>query len=137
MPRREIKLDDPHDPQKIIEYIEAKARQAASKSISALLNDKSKPIALDPILRVREGGPSFEITRYAQKVASAAHLRGEVAQNPCNNCQQGRGPFVDCVRLSGYSDLTKSCCSNCQFDLNTSKRYSPNGLCDFAAGLYI
>jgi hypothetical protein len=51
MPRREIKLDDPHDPQKIIEYIEAKARQAASKSISALLNDKSKPIALDPILK--------------------------------------------------------------------------------------
>ena len=135
MPRREIKLDDPHDPQKVIKYIEAKARRAVSKRLTTLLNDTSKPIILNPILRVREGGSSFEITSFAQKVASAAHLRGEVALNPCNNCQQGRGPFVDCVELSGYSELTRSCCSNCQFDLNTNNNHSLNGLCDLAAGV--
>lgn len=135
MPRRKIKLDDPDDPQKTVEYIEAKARQAESKAISILLTDKSKPIVLEPMLRQRRAGSTFEITSYAQKVASASHLRGEVAQNPCNNCQQGRGPFLDCVQLSGYGHLTKSCCSNCQFDLNTSKHHSPNELCNFAAGL--
>jgi hypothetical protein len=95
-------------PQSTVKYIEAKAQQAQAKGISTLLNDKSQPIILDPILRQRAAGSTFEITTYAQKVASASHIRDEIAANQCNNCQQGRGPFVACVRLSGYDYLTKS-----------------------------
>jgi hypothetical protein len=40
------------------------------------------------------------------------HRTLEETPNQGNNCQQGRGPFVACVRLSGYDYLTKSCCSN-------------------------
>lgn len=135
MPRRKINLEDPDDAQSVVGYIEAKAQQSQSNGFSTLLNDESKPIILDPILRQCGAGSRFEITTYAQKVASACHIRGQVAQKQCNNCQQGRGPFVACVQLSGYEDLTKGCCSNCQFDVNTSKRHSPNGLCDFATSV--
>ena len=49
-------------PESIIKYIEAKAQQAQAKGISTPLNDKSKPIILDPILRQRAAGSTFKIT---------------------------------------------------------------------------
>ena len=43
-------------------------------------------------------------------------------------------PFEDCVILVGYDDLTKACCTNCQWMLFTTRERVKNKLCTYAIG---
>lgn len=129
MPRRKIELYDPTDAEQVKAYIEAKASQTDGERLQNLLKQLPKPIR-DANLRRGKDGYKFNITTLTQKVAAATHIRGQIAETPCSNCQEGCGPFADCVLLSGFDDLTKMCCSNCQWDLKTTSRSSR--ICDFA-----
>jgi len=119
MPLRKVKpIKNPDDFAEVQRYIEERARNGRHcdlRNILPLLNDKLKPIIQLPKLRSSQ----FEIVSYAQKVAAACQLRGKIAETECNNCQEGRGPFQQCIYLNGYDEVTKMCCANCQFDLNT------------------
>jgi len=117
MPQRKIKpIRNPDDFEEVQRYIEESACSGRHRNLLPLLNDKLKPIIQLPKLRSSQ----FEIVSYAQKVAAICQLRGEIADTECNNCQEGRGPFQQCIYLDGYDEATKMCCANCQFDLNTT-----------------
>ena len=117
MPQRKIKpIKNPDDFEEVQRYIEGSACRGRHRNLLPLLNDKLKPIIQLPKLRSSQ----FEIVSYAQKVAATCQLRGEIAERECNNCQEGRGPFQQCIYLNGYDEVTKMCCANCQFNLNTT-----------------
>lgn len=83
-------------------------------------------------VNLRPSERAFKIQNLTQRVAAAAHLRGQIADSPCNNCQTQAGPFKDCVILVGYDDLTKKCCTNCQWQLYTAKTRVKGRLCTHA-----
>ena len=128
MPRKKIKLDHPDDPERVEAYIEEKARRSESAALRKFLREIPKPTSL-PLLK------DFKLDGRTQIMAAAIHIRGEIAETPCNNCKTGSGPFLHCVYMTGYDDLTKLCCTNCQFNLCTEKGYSSKRavkLCSFA-----
>ena len=130
MPRKKIRLTDPSDAVGLVAYIEDHASRSSSKALLELVRQLPSTLRR-PNLRLESEVANFNITTHAQKVAGAIHLRGQIAGFPCNNCQNGNGPFEDCVVLQNYDTLTKMCCSNCQWTLRTTDR---NDGCDFARG---
>jgi Protein of unknown function (DUF3716) len=89
-----------------------------------------------PQLRGQGSDQIFDITTAAKTVAAAAHLRGETAGTPCQNCQAGIGPFQHCVTVPDFDGLTESSCTNCVWTLNTSPSWSQNSICSFAEGTF-
>lgn len=136
MPRKKIKLDHPDDPERVKVYIEEKARRSESTELRNFLKKIPNPTSL-PLLSQGNNQQGFRLDRHAQIVAAAIHIRGEIAETPCNNCKTGSGPFLHCVHLTGHDNLTKLCCTNCQFNLYTDKtsaRKRAVKLCSFAEG---
>jgi hypothetical protein len=130
MPRKKLRLNDPSNIDEVTTYIEEHACRSSSKELPQLVHQLPSPVR-GPRLRIEGGNISFNITNHAHKVAAAIHLRGKVAQSPCNSCHGGNGPFMDCIVLPGYDTLTKMCCSNCQWTLRTTHR---SNVCEFAEG---
>ena len=128
---RLVELKDPDDPIQVSKYINRKARQSTSKPLQRLLETIPTPVR---DARLRCNGATFAITNLTQNVAAATHLRGQIAETQCNNCQEGDGPFEDCVILVGYDDLTKACCTNCQWMLFTTRERAKGKLCTHAIG---
>ena len=136
MPRKKIKLDHPDDPERVKAYIEEKARRSESVTLRDFLKVVPNTTRL-PLLSQGNDQQHFELDRHSQIMAAAIHIRGEIAETPCNNCKTGSGPFLHCVYLTGHDELTKMCCTNCQFNLYTDKKdRSKSGvkLCSFAEG---
>ena len=134
MPRKKIKLDHPDDPERVKAYIGEKARRSESAALGKFLKEIPNPTSL-PLLSQNQ--QDFKLDSHTQIMAAAIHIRGEIAESPCNNCKTGSGPFLHCVYLTGYDDLTKRCCTNCQFNLCTEKRDISKRaakLCSFAEG---
>ena len=136
MPRKRIKLDHPDDPERVKAYIAEKARRSESAVLRKFLIEIPNPTSL-PLLSQGNNQQDFRLDSHAQIMAAAIHIRGEIAETPCNNCKTGSGPFLHCVYMTGYDDLTKLCCTNCQFNLYTVKgdkiKRAVN-LCSFAEG---
>jgi Protein of unknown function (DUF3716) len=136
MPRKKIKLDHPDDPERVKAYMEEKARRSESAALRKLLKEIPNPTSL-PLLSQGSNQQDFKLDGHTQIMAAAIHIRGEIAETPCNNCKTGSGPFLHCVYLTGYDDLTKMCCTNCQFNLYTDKNDRSKRavkICSFAEG---
>jgi hypothetical protein len=136
MPRKKIKLDHPDDPERVKAYMEEKARRSSSAALRKLLKEIPIPTSL-PLLSQGSNQQDFKLDGHTQIMAAAIHIRGEIAETPCNNCKTGSGPFLHCVYLTGYDDLTKMGCTNCQFNLYTNKNDGSKRavkLCSFAEG---
>jgi hypothetical protein len=136
MARKKIKLADPYDSEQVRDYIIQKARRSESATLKKFLSEIPTPNRL-PVLSQGYNPQDFDLVSHAQIVAARVHIRGKIAETPCNNCQAGSGPFLHCVYLREFDDLTKMCCTNCQFNLYTDKRdRSKRGvqLCSFAKG---
>lgn len=76
--------------------------------------------------------PAFRANRYFNIVpiinweALFAYIVGEKADDPCNSCKVGNGPFPECVGLEGF--LTDRC-ANCHYmRTNCNDCESPVGL---------
>jgi len=123
---RPIEVKDPDDPRQVTAYIERQGRRSTSASLNKLLKAMPTPVR---DLNLRTSETAFRIQNLTQRVAAAAHLRGQEADSPCNNCQAQTGPFQECVILVGYDDITKGCCTNCQWQLYTSKTRVKGKLC--------
>ena len=135
MGRKKIKLDDPTDPEQVRAHIELKAKHSESKLLKELLHSLPSPIRL-PLFREEYNAHEFDLQGFTRFTAAAVHLRGEIAKIPCGNCLQGKGPFHDCIFLSGFDELTKMCCTNCSYHLLTSTAHSETKKsgCSFAKG---
>ena len=134
MPRKKIKLDDPDDPERVKAYIEEKARRSDSATLGNFLKEVPNPTSL-PLLSQGDNQQHFKLDCLTKIMAAAIHIRAEIAETPCNNCKTGSGPFLDCVYLTGHNELTKMCCTNCQFNLYTNHRNKRGAkLCSFAEG---
>lgn len=131
MPRKRVLLHNVEDPIQVQQYIEAKARRSSSQRLKQLLKDYPQPLR-PPHLRP-DSKRAFELLTINRIIAGAVHIRGQVAEQPCKNCQNGAGPFKECVFISDYIDLTLDCCANCVWDSKT-KRRDPC-VCDFGRGI--
>lgn len=133
MPRKHVTLADAKDPKQVRQYIEAKALLSASRGLKQLLKHHTEPLRL-PRLRHGDHNLVFKLSTITRIIAGAIQLRGQVVETPCKNCQEGVGPFTEYAFLSGYMDLTLSCCANCVWSLKT-KRRDPT-VCEFAKGTW-
>ena len=86
MPRKKIKLDHPDDPERVKAYIEEKARRSASAALGKFLREIPKPTSL-PLLSQDNNQQDFKLDGHTQIMAAAIHIRGEIAETPCNNCE--------------------------------------------------
>jgi hypothetical protein len=133
MPRKVLPpVKDTLDVQKVQQYIEERSLMGNHYQLDAILRDSSLLTIQPPLLRPRD---KFEIKTYAHKVASVCQLRGKLAESPCNNCAEGKGPFAKCVFLEGHDDITKKCCGNCQFKLLTTSSQGRTP-CSFSEGTF-
>jgi uncharacterized protein DUF3716 len=96
MGRKRIKLAHPADSEQIRDFIVENAKRSESKALQAFLLKVQTPTRL-PFLSRRYDPQEFNLVSHAQIVAAAVHIRGEIAETPCNNCQVGNGAFLDCV----------------------------------------
>ena len=119
MSPRRPQLLDPGNHEQVMEYIEDMAHYGQGKELYNLLNDITKPVHKDRLLRLNS---KLDIDSYCKRVAGACQLRGKVQEHPCVHCINNGGPWRDCVYLSGYNNLTKMCCANCQFCLRTTDK---------------
>jgi hypothetical protein len=88
MPRKKIKQDHPDDPERVKAYVEEKARRSGSAALRKFLKEIPNPTSL-PLLSQGNNQQDFKLDGHAQIMAAAIHIRGEIAETPCNNCKTG------------------------------------------------
>lgn len=91
MPRKKIKLDHPDDLNRVKAYIKEKARRSEPAALRKFLKEIPNPTSL-PLLSQGNNQQDFKLDSYAQIMAAAIYIRGEIAETPCNNCETGSGP---------------------------------------------
>ena len=77
-------------------------------------------------VELREGKTAKDLSwsRIANHDAILGYTRGIVEEDVCKHCEQGGGPFAECVTVPG--EFTKSC-TNCHYNSNGKQ-------CSFRAG---
>lgn len=99
MGRKKIKLANPNDSEQVRDYIIQKARRSESATLKKFLSEIPTPTRL-PVLSQVYNPQDFDLVSHAQIVTATVHIRGKIAEIPCNNCQAGSDPFLHCVYLS-------------------------------------
>ncbi|PFH59024.1 hypothetical protein XA68_12904 [Ophiocordyceps unilateralis] len=77
-------------------------------------------LELEPRREVRyrsDKKPKMNFKRKENCEAMLLYLTGEEADEPCERCKDGRGPFIGCVRIPG---ICLGACSNCVYNSSAS-----------------
>ena len=83
MARKKIKLADPDDSEQVRDYIIQKAKRSESAALKKFLSEIPTPTRL-PVLSQGYNPQDFDLLSHAQIVAATVHIRGEIAETPCN-----------------------------------------------------
>src|SRR2546421_1496943 len=114
MPRRKPHLNDPDDPDEVKKFVKDLANCSNYKALQKLANNDPEPSRFATLER-RNLNQALEINCQSRKAAVAIHVYGRIAEKACQKCRDKHGPFVHCVVLEDFDDLSLRCCSNCRW----------------------
>lgn len=119
MPRRKPHISDPDNPDEVKRFVTDLAKLSNYSRLQALIDDDlalHRPATLER----RDPNKMLDVNCPSRKAAIAIHVYGKIAEKACRHCEEWDGPFVDCILLEGYENLTYKCCSNCRWNGYTS-----------------
>lgn len=107
----------PTDPEELQDHIEKVCRQSKAGRIDFVLSHESS-YTIQRQVQVRPTFDGWSLRKSINKEAALFHRRGAVATRPCTGCQEGRGPFTECILLDGFMD---GGCTSCYWKVGNEK----------------